>query len=89
MQSSLILESIIAANLRPSFLAITQEEDYINVVISHPSFVRMEMSERVITVFDLIKLYSPDILKENVIVVQPFCADEMEDLLEHWVYNDT
>lgn len=83
-----LLESILVVNLRPHFLAITREEDYINIVISHPSFVLLDMSERISKVFDLLKIFAPDVLKDNIIVVQAFCADELEDLFEFWVKDD-
>jgi len=74
--------------MRPHFLAITKEEDYINIVVSHPSFILMDMADRVSKVFDLIKIYDESLLINNVIVVQAFCADEMDDLFELWVTDE-
>lgn len=74
--------------MRPHFLAITKEEDYINIVVSHPSFILMDMADRVSKVFDLIKIYDESLLINNVIVVQAFCADEMDDLFEFWVTDE-
>ena len=83
-----LLETIIVVNMRPHFLAITKEEDYINIVVSHPSFILMDMADRVSKVFDLIKIYDESLLINNVIVVQAFCADEMDDLFEFWVTDE-
>jgi len=79
------LESLLSVHLRPHFLAITSEDNVINIVISHPSFVFQYMHERVSKVFSLIKNHNSDILTRNIVVVQPFSADEMNDLFEYWV----
>jgi hypothetical protein len=83
-----LIEAIIVTNMRPHFLAVSKEEDYINIVISHPSFVRMTMPERIAKVFDLLKVWGEEVLKNNTVVVQAYCADEMEDLFEFWINDD-
>ena len=85
MNDILLLESTLSVHLRPHFLAVTAEDNVINVVVSHPSFVFQHMNERVAKIFNLIKQYNADILARNIVVVQPFSAEEMNDLFEYWI----
>lgn len=82
------LESCLVAELRPHFLVIVKEDDFYNVIITHPSFVLMDMGERVGKVFSAIEKRSPKLIKNNIIIVQAFCAEELEDLFEYWVSNE-
>lgn len=82
------LESIICVHVRPHFLSITEEDGVFSVIISHPSFLFMTMPERVSRIFDLIRIWNPDILKQGTIVVQAFDGKELEDIFQYWVDED-
>ena len=79
------LEYMLCAKLRPTFLAISKDNEYsaIDVIISTQAFKYMTIEKRVNSVFNLIRQYSPGILKEGkLVVVQAFTAKEIEELLE-------
>ena len=43
------------------------------------------MSERVSKVYDAIAAYDADLLKNNVIIIQAFSADEFNSLFDYWL----
>lgn len=85
MQIDVVAIESTLSKLNPHFLSVTDDGDFINVVVSHPRFVFQQMHERVADVFSLIKKYNVDIMKRKLVVVQPFSADEMQDLFEYWI----
>lgn len=78
------LEYILSAYARPVFLAITNpdEDNDIQIVISTIAFKTMSISARVSYVYNLIKTYAPDVLKDRLVVIQAYDPDEMEEVLD-------
>lgn len=79
------IEYTLQVKLRPTFLAIIEadsEVQEIHIIISTLAFRRMTINERVASIFNLLIIYCPSILKEYLIVVRAHSGDEMEDILE-------
>ena len=78
------LEHLLIIKFRPTFLALTYNQDYdiIEIVMSANQFDYMSVSERIAHVFMEIQRNLPQVLKEHLIVVQPFSGEQMEDVLE-------
>jgi len=78
------LEHILVIQLRPYFLSITVEENplSLHVIVSSRQFEHKSVNERIQLVLDLITYHGSDILKANI-VIQPYTAFEIEDILEH------
>ena len=82
------IESVLSIHLRPHFLSVTKEEEVISIIVSHPSFSFLAVSERISKIFDLLKLHNPVIFNQTNVVVQAFSEEELEDLFEYWVDDD-
>lgn len=78
------LEVLLIAKLRPTFLLIdySDEDDDIYIVISTNSFKRMSPNDRVSSIFSLIKLECPDIMKEKLLIVEAYDSDEIVEMLD-------
>lgn len=80
------IEFCLVSQIEPTFLAITEEEENLyHVIIVHPSFILLNMPERVDKVYEALKKCDPTLLKNNVIVVQAFCSSEFEALFDYWL----
>lgn len=80
----LAIEQILIIRFRPTFLALTYDEecDIIDIVISANSFDYMTISERVVRVFNEILKQMPSVKEDYLIVVQAFTGDEILQVLE-------
>jgi len=80
-----ILEQVLCAYLRPTFLVIQKPEelnDPVEIIISCSNFSAMDVTERVKHVFDLIKLKCPQVLQEYLLIIQTYDNEQMELLLD-------
>ncbi len=77
------LESFLVYKFRPTFLALTLDEDceIIQVVISANSFNYLSLSERVINIFNEIDKQFPSLMESHLIVLQAFNGPEMEKVM--------
>lgn len=84
IRDTIDLEYVLCAYARPAFLTITEpdEDNDIQVVISSPIFNNMEVEDRIEYVFNLIRAYIPDIIKDRLIIVQAYDTDEIIDVIE-------
>jgi len=76
------IESTLISYLRPHFLTIDDVDGAIHVVVIHPRFKPMETKARIKLVFDLLKQYNEDVVRNNTIVVEAFDSDQFQELLE-------
>jgi len=79
------LEYCLVSRLVPHFLAISKEEDIYNIIVVHPTFVLLDMPERVSKVYDAIAGYDDKLLKNNVVIIQAFSGEEFESLFDYWL----
>lgn len=82
------IEAAVVGEMRPHFLAITVDEGFVHIVITHPSFVMLPMKARVQKVLEAINKREPELIKTTPIMVQAFCANELEDLFEYWLEGE-
>ncbi len=77
------LESFLVYKFRPTFLALTfdEESEIIQVVISANSFNYLSLSERVINIFNEIDKQFPSLMESHLIVLQPYNSIEIEKVL--------
>lgn len=78
------IEQILIINFRPTFLALTFDEDcgIIDIVISANSFEYMSISERIVRIFNEILKQMPSVKEDYLIVVQAFSGDEIMQVLD-------
>lgn len=77
------IESVLVSNLRPHFLIISKEEDYINIIIARSEYKYLSIPNRVSRIYNLIEALIPDTIPKNKIIIQAFDCDEMSDYLEY------
>jgi hypothetical protein len=78
------IESKLVYYLRPHFLSINKEKDFIHIVISHPKFNNLSIQQRVSLILSLIVDSNDDTLKE-AIIIEAYTSEEMDDLFENWL----
>lgn len=76
------IESALVTGLRPSFLAIGFEDEFIHIIVSHPSFEHKSISKRIRICYDLIRSYNRQLLKDNSIIIETYDSHQLTDLLE-------
>jgi hypothetical protein len=81
------IESILVNKLRPTFLALnhdkTTDNPFIHVVVSAKVFNRMNIDQRIATVFNYLLDSDKDLVEKNTIIVEAFNSTEMADVFEH------
>lgn len=81
------IEEILIKKLRPTFLAlnhdVTTEKEFIHVVISAKSFNRMNVDQRIATVFNHLLDSDKELVEKTKIVVEAFNSSEMADVFEY------
>lgn len=77
------LESILCIYLKPTFLAITLVDGDVQIVVSALQFRNMNIQERVNYVFKLLSTRCCGIIKERLVIVQPFSGEEMVNVIEY------
>lgn len=85
IRDTISLEYVLCAYARPTFLTITEpdEDNDIQIVISCSIFKNMEIEDRIEYIFNLIRAYIPDIMKDRLVIVQAFDSDEIIDVIEN------
>lgn len=78
------LEFALCAKLRPTFLAISSEDEDgdIEIIISCNQFSNKSIQERTSIVFNLISEYVPVILEEHLLIIQTYDNKEMDLVLD-------
>lgn len=78
------LESLLVSRFRPTFLALTMNDDgdTIQVVLSCNAFNIMPISQRVISVFNEIDKELPHLVSEYLVVLQAFNGEEIERVID-------
>lgn len=78
------IQLIFSAYARPTFFAIAKPDDnnHIAIVICCLDFRTMNVGERISYLFNLLNKYTPDILKDRLIVIQAFSPKELNEVLE-------
>lgn len=78
------LEMLLVNKFRPTFLALTIDEETgtIQVVMSCIKFNYQTITERTISVFTTIYKEMPNIIEDNLIVLQCFNTVEMNKVLD-------
>lgn len=78
------LESLLAIKFRPTFLALTinQDDGIIQVVMSCLNFNHQSINERTISVFNEINRELPQLIDEHLIVLQCFNSEEIERVID-------
>lgn len=89
-RDTISLQYILNVYAKPSFLLITNpdENNDIQIVISCGIFKDMEVEDRIDYIFNLIRAYIPDIIKNRLIIVQAFDSEEIIEVLDD-VFNDS
>lgn len=77
------LESIIIFNIRPHFLIIEYENEFFHIIISHPRYKGVTISNRISEIFSLINTCNKSILNKYLLIVQCFDPEEMNEVLEY------
>lgn len=80
--SMLYLECLIINELSPIFLQVDHQQDFIYLFIACDYFKHYSISERIDTVFSLLKFDCPAILREHPIAVEAFDSDELDEIFK-------
>lgn len=75
------IEHVLCAKMRPTFLAVQENNDDILILVSCIAFNRMSIQERISSVFSLLGYYCNDIFDSRLIVVSAFSSSEMDIVL--------
>lgn len=78
------IEHILVPALRPYFLSIIVEDNpaSLHVIVSSKQFDKLSVNERIQRVLDLITSNGSATLEGNI-VIEPFSAFELEEILDH------
>ncbi len=82
MEAIADIEAAIVIGIRPHFLAISIDEEFIHVIVSHPSFTNKSISQRIRICYDLLREYNKELLKDNAIIIETYSPSQLNDLLE-------
>lgn len=82
------LEYILITKLRPTYLELNTNNDSIYIVLSTLAYERMNIYERVSSIFALLKTHCQYILDKYLVVVQGFNSNEITQLLEGYSENE-
>lgn len=79
------LENTLVCHLRPHFLKVELDKDFIHIVVCHPKFTNLSVGERIGNVFSLLNTYNNDIINSVTVIIEVFSPDEINDLFEFWL----
>jgi len=75
------IEAALIYGLRPHFLIVSQDEEFIHVVVSHPSFAYKSISKRIRICYDLLRSYNSELLKNSCIIIETYDPSQLNDIL--------
>lgn len=81
-ESMVYLECLIINELNPIYFQVDYQQDLIYLFIACDYFKHYTISERIDTVFSLLKFDCPAILKQFPVAVEAFDSSELDELFK-------
>jgi len=84
IRSSMVyLECLMINEFDPSFLQVDYQQGLIYLFVVCDNFKYYSISERINSIFSLLRYDCPDILKEHPIIVEAFDNSELDEMMRN------
>lgn len=80
-----ILECLLINELDPGYLEVSYQMNFIYILVSKYDYKHYSLSERIYDVFEVLKIFADDILKEFPVIVETLDSTELSGLF--WMYS--
>ena len=77
----ILIECALLNEENPDYLEVSLQNGYIYILISKRKYKFYTLSERIYGVFEVLKLYCPEILYEFPFLIETFSEPELTDLM--------
>lgn len=77
------LECLLLNDLDPTYIEVNDQQGFIYIFLVKDEFKYYEISERIQSVFTLLKHECPEIIKEHPLIVECYSDDELQDMLHY------
>lgn len=79
-----ILECVLINEENPSYLEVSFQNGFIYCLLSKPEYMYSTLSERILSVFEILKTFCQDILDEYSIIVETLTSEELSGLFRFY-----
>lgn len=76
-----IVECVLINEEAPDYCEVSYQNGYVYILLSKREYKFYTLSERIYSVFEILKLYCPEILYEFPFLIETFSEDELTNLM--------
>lgn len=79
-----ILEVVLINEENPSYIEVSAQNGFLYILLSKPEYMYSSLSERILSVFEILKTFCADILESYSIIVETLTTEELNGLFKYY-----